>query len=172
MHSWCGIRVVCIKLRRSTLYFTNSTQGLARIEINHGGKAAGKAIVIANAAAGATYDDFALDWRGDPFIATGPCNAIEMVGRGVDPRAIIARNINTTEIAEPTAAQSGGMWGDRDILYATMGGVLIAPVEGDEIIGGQLLAADTNGLREALAARWGVGLVISLMKPVYQQNCT
>jgi hypothetical protein len=30
-----------------------------------------------------------------------------------------------------------------------MGGVLIAPVEGDEIVGGQLRAADTKGLWEA-----------------------
>ena len=136
-----------LKLHGSTLYFTNSAEKLlAKIEINPDGIAAGKAIVVARSPTGATFDDFALDWRGDAFLATGPGNSIEEVGRDGEPQVIIAGIVNSMEIAKPTSAQFGRTAADREVLYVTTGGGLAAPVDGDEIVGGQLVAVDTDGL--------------------------
>lgn len=139
-----------IKLRGSTLYFTNSAQALfAKIRIHPNGTAAGAAEVIARASPGTTYDDFALDGRGDAFLVTAQGNSIEEVGRAGEPPVIVAGNVNSTDIAEPTAAQFGRTRADGDVLYVTTAGGLEAPVNGDEIVGGQLVAVDTRGLRRA-----------------------
>lgn len=139
-----------LKLHGSALYFTNYAQKLlAKIEINPNGTAAGKAIVVARSPTEATFDDFAQDWRGDAFLATGPGNSIEKVGRDGKPQVIIAGNVNSTEIAEPTSAQFGRTAADREVLYVTTGGGLATPVNGDEIVGGQLVAISTDGLWRA-----------------------
>ena len=137
-----------VRLHGNTLYFTNSAQGLlAKIDTNADGTAAGKATVVARSSNGSFYDDFALDWRGDAFLATGGGNSIEEIGRG--KQVIVAGNVNSTEIAEPTSAQFGRTSADREVLYVTTGGGLAIPVNGDEIVGGQLVAVDTKGLWKA-----------------------
>ena len=140
-----------IKLRGSTLYFTNTAQALfGKISIQRDGTALGSAAeVIAHAAPSVTYDDFALDGRGDAFLVTARGNSIEEVGRPGQPRIIIAGDVNSTEIAEPTAAQFGRTPADRDVLYVTTGGGLQAPINGNEVVGGQLVAVDTKGLFRA-----------------------
>ena len=139
-----------LKLHGSTLYFTNSAEKLlAEIEINPDGTAAGKAILVARSPTGATFDDFALDWCGDAFLATGPGTSIEEVGRDGEPQVIIADIVNSTEIAEPTSAQFGRTAADREVLYMITGGGLAGPVDGDEIVGGQLVAVDNDGLWRA-----------------------
>ena len=82
-------------------------------------------------------------------LATGPGNSIEEVGRDGESQVIIAGIVNSTEIAEPTSAQFGRTAADREVLYVTTGGGLAAPVDGDEIVGGQLVAVDTDGLWRA-----------------------
>lgn len=139
-----------IKLRGSTLYLTNSAQALfAKMEIQPNGTAINAAEVIAHSPPGTTYDDFALDGRRDAFLATSQGNTIEEVGRVGEPQIIVAGNINSTEIAEPTAAQFGRTLADRDVLYVTTAGGLEAPINGDERVGGQLVAVDTRGLWRA-----------------------
>ena len=139
-----------IKLRGSTLYFTNSAQAIfAKMEIQPNGTAINAAEVIAHSPPGTTYDDFALDGRGDAFVATSQGNTIEEIGRAGEPQIIVAGNINSTEIAEPTAAQFGRTLADRDVLYVTTAGGLEAPINGDERVGGQLVAVDTRGLWSA-----------------------
>ncbi len=137
-----------IKLRGSTLYFTNTAQALyAKIEIHPDGTALGAAQVIAHAPPNTTYDDFALDRRGNAFLTTAQGNAIEEVGRTGEPQVIVAGNVNSTEIAEPTAAQFGRTRADRDALYVTTAGGQGIPVNGDEIVGGQLVAVDIKRRR-------------------------
>jgi hypothetical protein len=134
-----------VKLDGSTLYFTNSAQALfAKIEINVDGTAAGKAVVIARSPRGAYFDDFALYRHKYAFLATGPGNSIYEVAKGGMPGAIVAGNVNSTEIAEPTSAQFGRTAVDSFVLYVTTAGGLAAPVNGNEIVGGQLVAVGTR----------------------------
>lgn len=137
-----------IKLRGSTLYFTNTAQALfAQIAIHPNGTALRAAETIAHSPPGTTYDDFALDTRGDAFLTTAQGNTIEEVGKGgVERRGIIAGNVNSTEIAEPTAARFGRTVEDTNVLYVTTGGGLEAPINGDEVVGGQLVGVDMRGL--------------------------
>lgn len=134
-----------LKLDGSTLYFTNTAKALfAKIKINADGTAAGKAVVIAKSPRGATFDDFALYRHKYAFLATGPGNSIYEVAKGGMPSAIVAGNVNSTEIAEPTSAQFGRTAVDSFVLYVTTAGGLAAPINGNEIIGGQLVAVDTR----------------------------
>ena len=128
-----------------TLYFANSAQGLvATIPINLDGTAAGPAKKVASAPKGTFYDDFALDRYGDAFLATQPGDSIAKVSRD-GTTEIIAGVVNTTEIAEPTSAQFGRTPDDRDVLYVTTAGGLAFPIDGDIVIGGQVVAVDTRG---------------------------
>ena len=136
-----GIRLY----RGRTLFFANSDQMLfAKIEINPDGTAVAAAKKIASSAPGTAYDDFALDWKGDAFLATGAGDSIAEVKRN-GKQTIVAGVVNTTEIAEPTSAQFGRTPFDKHILYVTTGGGLAIPIDGYKIVGGQLLAVDTKG---------------------------
>ena len=75
--------------------------------------------VITHAAPSATYDDFALDGRGDTFLVTVQGNSIEEIKRDGEPQVVIAGAVNSTEIAEPTAARFGRTLADREVLYVT-----------------------------------------------------
>lgn len=55
-------------------------------------------------------------------------------------QALVAGDLNSTEIAEPTStALSRGRQGS-EILYVVTGGGELAPIYGKEIVGGQVLA--------------------------------
>ncbi len=117
---------------------------MAKIPIHANGTAAGAAQKIASAFEGTFYDDFALDRYGDAFLATQGGDSIAEVTRNGSQR-IIAGVVNTTEIAEPTSAQFGRTVGDGDVLYVTTAGGLAIPIDGDVIVGGQVVAVDTGG---------------------------
>ena len=57
---------------------------------------------------------------------------------------IIAGEVNTTEIAQPTSAQFGRTVKDKDVLYVTTAGGLAFPIDGDVVVGGQGGAVDTR----------------------------
>ena len=136
-----GIRL----LSNHTLYFTNSAQTLlGTIPINLDGTAAGSAKKIASAPKGTFFDDFALNRYGDAFLSTQAGDSIAEVRRN-GTTEIIAGVVNTTEIAEPTSAQFGRTKDDRDVLYVTTAGGLAFPIDGDLVIGGQVVAVDTRG---------------------------
>ncbi|MCJ1279642.1 hypothetical protein MMC21_007466 [Puttea exsequens] len=135
-----------IKLfRNHTLYFTNSAQQLfASISINADGTPVAPAKKIASAANGTFYDDFALDRHGIAFAATVAGDSIAEIGWGGRTR-IIAGVVNTTELAQPTSARFGRTRADRRVLYVTTAGGLAFPIDGTEVVGGQLVAVDTAG---------------------------
>ena len=136
-----GIRL----LGNQTLYFANSAQALlAKIRIHANGTAAGPAEKVASAPPGIFYDDFALDRLGDAFLATQPGDSIAEVSRNGSTR-IIAGVVNTTEIAEPTSAQFGRTPADSHVLYVVTAGGLAFPIDGDVVVGGQVVAVDTEG---------------------------
>ena len=137
-----------LHLRDQTLYFTNSALSLfAKIPIHPDGTAAGSAVNISHAPTDASYDDFALPEHGDnAFLVTSTGNSLEEVGLGGEPQVIVAGNLNSTELAEPTSAAFGRGEGERGVVYVTTGGGLVAPVNGDETVGAQLVAIDVRGL--------------------------
>lgn len=128
------------------LYFTNGAQNIfAKIAINSDGTpSAGPATVISNAPTGASYDDFALDFLGDAFLATAGGDSIAEVKANARQR-IVAGMMGEIEIAEPTSAQFGRMGVDAGVLYITTAGGLAIPVNGTEVVGGQLVAVDVRG---------------------------
>ena len=132
-----------IKLRGSTLYFTNVAQSIfGRVPIDlRTGQARGPASVIAHALyPSAGYDDFALV-RGDAYVANSVGNFIERIDLGSGRQSVVAGDINSTEVAQPTSAALG-----RDgTLFVTTGGGLLAPVNGDEVVGGQVVAVELGG---------------------------
>ena len=133
-----------IKLRGHTLYFTNSAQKiLGKIDIDlKTGAARGPATIIAHSLPNPPdlgYDDFAISNKGVAFVANGPGNFIERVDLKSGQQSIVAGEVNSTEIAEPTAAALGRN-GREDTLFVTTAGGLLFPVNGDEVVGGQVVA--------------------------------
>lgn len=136
-----GIRL----FNNQTLYFANSAQYLlAKVQIHANGTAAGPAKLIAPAPPGTMFDDFALNGHGDAFVATQFGDSIVEVSVNGSTR-IIAGVVNTTEIAEPSSAQFGRTAADRHVLYVTTAGGQGYPIDGDVVVGGQVVAVDTRG---------------------------
>ena len=135
-----------IHKRGAELYFTNLGQDiLAKVSIDPlTGQQLGNASIISRALNSSTlYDDFTFDERGNFFLTTAGANVIERVfpdGRG----EVIAGSLNSTAIAQPTAAQFGRGENDKDILYVTTAGGIAAPVDGDIVIGAQVVAVDLS----------------------------
>lgn len=133
-----------LKIRCTTLYFTNSGQkilGKMRIDCSTGA-ALGPATVVTQQYPGPpilTYDDFTLGPAGKfAFLATAGGNTIQRVNLATGEKTTIAGNMNSTQFAQPTSAQFA-RGKPRTLYVATAGGYGI-PVNGDEIIGGQLIA--------------------------------
>lgn len=89
------------------------------------------------------FDDFTFDIEGNIFAVTGAGNSIEIVSANGHREKIFVGNLNSTTIAEPTAAAFGRRKRDRHILYVTTTGGLVTPVDGNITIGGQLVAITT-----------------------------
>lgn len=53
------------------------------------------------------YDDFASGDQGEAFVTNNADNFIERVDLGSQRQTIVVGNINSTDIAEPTAADFG-----------------------------------------------------------------
>ncbi|KAL9614944.1 MAG: hypothetical protein Q9167_000586 [Letrouitia subvulpina] len=130
-----------IKLQGNTLYFTTSAQNLlGKVNINlKTGTALSSATKIVNGLPPAVgYDDFALR-DGAAYVANAAGNFIERVDLKRRQQTVLAGQINSTDIAEPTSAAFGRN-GKEDVLFVTTGGGLSPPVNGNEIVGGQLVA--------------------------------
>ena len=139
-----------IKLYKDTLYFTSSAQSLfVGLPIAQGANgsviATGPAKIILQKSPGNFFDDFALDEYGNAFIAYSTADSILEVDTNGDQK-IVAGRVNTTEIAEPTAAQFGRTEWDKGVLYVTTAGGLAAPVAGNITVGGQVVAVDTRSM--------------------------
>ncbi|KAL8791817.1 MAG: hypothetical protein Q9195_005553 [Heterodermia aff. obscurata] len=136
------ISVNGLKIRGHTLYFTNTAQNLlGRVDIDlETGAALGPASTVVDALPpGKGYGDLALSGGGIAYVTNAAGNFVERVDVRSRRQVIIAGQINSTEIAEPTAAALGRR-GEEDVLFVTTGGGLLIPVNGDEIVGGQVVA--------------------------------
>ena len=95
------------------------------------------------------YDDFAITADGArAFLPTGSANSLEEIW--IDPFSgegkgwIVAGNLNSTLLAEPTSAAFGRANGDGYVYVSTAGG-FAAPVNGDIKVGAQVVAVDIRG---------------------------
>ncbi|KAL7782336.1 hypothetical protein V8C43DRAFT_327029 [Trichoderma afarasin] len=136
-----------------TLYFVNAGQGfLASVAINDDGTPAGDIEIVARPLEPVdTYDDFTLDCDGNIFLVTGSGNGVERISIN-GQRSIIAGNVNSTAIAEPTSAAFGRGLNDKNILYVSTAGGMEVPVDGNITIGAQLVAVTTSSQGSAACA--------------------
>ncbi|KAM6478411.1 hypothetical protein HDV62DRAFT_382986 [Trichoderma sp. SZMC 28011] len=136
-----------------TLYFVNAGQGfLASVAINDDGTPAGDIEIVARPLEPVdTYDDFTLDCDGNIFLVTGSGNGVERISIN-GQRSIIAGNVNSTAIAEPTSAAFGRGLNDKNVLYVSTAGGMEVPVDGNITIGAQLVAVTTSSQGSAACA--------------------
>ena len=132
-----------IHVRGNYLYFvTSGTNVFGRFRIGPDGVQVGEASVIAqrpNATLG--FDDFTYDSHGNFYLVTVGGNSVEQVNLNGQSR-IIAGSLNSTAIAQPTAAHLGRGANDKNVLYVTTAGGLAFPVNGNTIVGAQVVAVD------------------------------
>ena len=95
-----GINGLHVDAAGSNLYFTNSAMGtFGRIPIDgNNGKATGAVTVIATAAEGDNYDDFAIDSQGNSWITLHPNIVTEVTEAGVQTTIL-----NSTQLLQPTS---------------------------------------------------------------------
>ena len=113
------------------LYFLNSALGIyGRIPITNNGSRAGEVEILARAGpAVTTFDDIAMDWEGNSWIATHPNALTEITVEGKQRN--ITANSNDVGMKQPTSARFGrGSKKAEKTLYMTT-------------IGGQVFAVDT-----------------------------
>ena len=91
-----------------------------------------------------TWDDFDFNRFGDAYVTSQQGNGLQVVIPQGEVKGI-AGNVNSTQLAEPTATKFGRTWSDRDTLYVTTAGGAAFPVIQDgEVtrVGAQLLRVD------------------------------
>ncbi|KAF2163090.1 hypothetical protein M409DRAFT_26536 [Zasmidium cellare ATCC 36951] len=133
-------------------YFTNSQKYLfGKIELDGNAHVLGPAEWIANSIAErgvkAKLDDFALDAHGNAWIATEAGNSVQLVTTRQGQVKVVAGDVNSTEIGEPTSTAFGRTERDRGVLYVATSGGLAFPVWKDgreERVGAQVVALDTD----------------------------
>ncbi|KAG8527984.1 uncharacterized protein KY384_006900 [Bacidia gigantensis] len=129
-----------LKIHGNTLYFANTAQkSLGRVDIKvETGRQLGPAAIVAHNPPPSMPDYFALSRSGDAaFLCNAPSHRIERVD--LESRSVAI--VNSTEIAQPTAATFGRNE-KENILFVTTAGGLLFPVNGDEIVGGQVIAVN------------------------------
>ncbi|KAM0521865.1 hypothetical protein ACHAPE_002428 [Trichoderma viride] len=135
-----------VHVRGNSAYFTNFGNGtFNKVLINENGTPAGPVTTIANTKGPLDqYDDFTFDCDGNAFVVTGGGNTIEMISADGKAQVYIAGNLNSTAIAEPTSCAFGRGPHDKNILYIVTAGGMETPVNGNTVIGGQLVAVKTS----------------------------
>ena len=96
-----------LHVHQSTLFFTNSAQGLfGQVQITNKGNASGKAQKITSPFNGNIYDDFALDQEGNAWITNHPSQITEVTYPG-GKQLSIAGGMDSTQFVQPTSATFG-----------------------------------------------------------------
>ena len=162
-----GINGLKVSPDHRRLFFTNDDcTYFGTVPINpHSGTATGPAEIVAGSSivGNVSLDDFALHHHQpsqaglDEYtaylaivqnqvesltfsIAAHPLNKIQ-----IQSHAVIAGNLNSTEVPQPTALAFGRTPVDSKILYITSTGGLVFPINGSITLGGELLRLDLMG---------------------------
>jgi hypothetical protein len=98
-------------------------------------------VIISHAANGTNWDDFALDRHGNAYAVTSSGNTVVKITPD-GKQILLAGHANSTEIAEPTSAALSRGDIDEKKLYVVTGGGALGPINGAEIVGGQVVAID------------------------------
>ncbi|PTB41640.1 uncharacterized protein TrAFT101_009751 [Trichoderma asperellum] len=135
-----------VHVRGSSAYFTNFGSGtFNKVPINRDGTPAGPVTTLGHSKGPLhQFDDFTFDCDGNAFVVTGGANTIEMISADGKSHVAIAGNLNSTAIAEPTSCAFGRGPHDKSILYVVTAGGMETPVNGNIVIGGQLVAVKTT----------------------------
>lgn len=135
-----------LQMCNDTLYFTNVGQKkLNRVRLDVDGTPAGDFETVAQTSTPLDqWDDFALDHEGNAWMSTGGANTIQKINTRTGDVKIVAGDVNSTAIAEPTSAKFGRRETDAMVLYVTTAGGLATPVNGDIVVGGQVVAIRTE----------------------------
>lgn len=140
-----------MKIHGEYVYFTNAYCGFfARIPITTSGSLSGPSEILAYTDDPLKYifDDFDFDEEGAAYVAQGNENIVTKISppfknpKGLWRTLDIAGNLNSTQIAEPTATRLWRTKEGREVLYISTGGAIGDPVDGNMIVGGQILALD------------------------------
>ncbi|KAH6704376.1 hypothetical protein BKA61DRAFT_188260 [Leptodontidium sp. MPI-SDFR-AT-0119] len=116
------------------------------------------------------WDDFTFDREGNAFVATENGNGIQKV----TPKwavSVVAGNLNTTELAEPTSAIFGRTLRDQGVLYVTTAGGIGKSLYQDGqrvIVGAQIVAVDVG----AGSCRVTLNLASSFSRCIYRRSDT
>lgn len=136
-----------IKVREDgVLYFSNFGQGrLIRVPLNTtDGRPLGNFETVATyLTANDQWDDFTFDCAGNVWMAAGGANTIQRISPEGKVE-IMAGNLNSTALAEPTSAEFGRREQDADVLYVTTAGGMFTPVNGNTTVGGQVVVIKTE----------------------------
>jgi sugar lactone lactonase YvrE len=131
-----------IHIQDDELYFTNlATNTVGRIPITSDGNAAGPVQLLTSKALAA--DDFALSDNGTVYAAG--FNALWQVTGDGRTTAFVG-GPNNTVVQGITSARIGRTEMDKDVLYMSTQGGLLARPPGSAVHGGQLLAVNVNAV--------------------------
>jgi sugar lactone lactonase YvrE len=130
-----------IKYKDGYLYWTTTVKKIfCRIKVDDHGDAVGKAEIVAR---DILADDFTLDKKGNAWLTTHSNNTIVVV-KTDGTLVTAAGRLDELTVAGGTACQFGRGKDDGHVLYVTTCGGLTAPVGGDKVEGGKIIAIDTS----------------------------
>lgn len=141
-----------VHFANDTLYFTNSGQVLlGKIDLDADAEQVGKPIYVAGPilqkGVFTAWDDFALDSTVEyAYAVSGNANNVRKISlNGNQVESIVAGNVNSTAIAEPTSAVFGRTERDKHVLYVVTAGGSLIPVQtasGPKQVGAQVVAVN------------------------------
>ena len=137
-----------IKIYGNTLYWTHEAASfLAKVDIDlkTGERLDGSNVTIITYSLPLPnfYDDFALDVEGkNAYLSTAGGNSVARVELSTGKQEIIAGRVNSIDIATSIATAFGRGKGQESILSVVTGGGYFLPINGNEVVGGQLVAVD------------------------------
>lgn len=136
-----------VQIRDDVLFWTNIGQGVlyrVPLDTTTGLPNGAYEKVATRATTLDQWDDFTFDSDGNVYIVAGGANTVEKIDIETREVSLVAGDLNSTTLAEPSAAKFGRRSTDRDVLYVTTAGGLLAPVNGDIVVGGQVVAIKTK----------------------------
>ncbi|KAF8853293.1 hypothetical protein BDZ45DRAFT_598786 [Acephala macrosclerotiorum] len=138
-----------LKVLDGHLYWSNTNKKtFNRIKIDADGSPTGKAEILES---DITIDDFCFDKKGNAWVTTHGDNTVAVIKphsgiweSGKENLVVTAiGRVDELTVAGGTACHFGRGEGDKDVLYLTTTGGLSAPVGGDKVEGGKVVAIDT-----------------------------
>lgn len=130
-----------VKIRDGYLYWTNTGKKIfCRGRIDENAKAVDDVEVLETET---LVDDFVFDNEGNTWLAQNVMNVIGVrkAGGGI---VVVAGVANQLTVAGGTSCQFGRMDGDKHVLYVATTGGMAAPINGEVMEGGKVVAIDTT----------------------------